>query len=129
MNRFSVYLGKGSEMMQTHSQRLFGFLSTCLEQDYLGTSRLTQLLCSGGGITKYEGDVGKSTASKRPGVDSALAKACVNQLAVATLTMLDPDAQSLERCLQVVGKPLKEWYGEMSRSVRSVSGGSEWLMD
>ena len=132
MNRFLTYLGKGQEEMGRAAKKLVGFLSCCIEQDYLGTSKLTQLLCEGNTLkpTKFEGDPGSSTSSKRPcAVADAIAKAALNQLAVATLTLLDPDSSSRERCLQVVGKPLLTWYGEMSRSVRSVDTSFEWLRD
>ena len=47
MNRFLTYLGKGQEEMGRAAKKLVGFLCCCIEQDYVGASKLTQLQCQG----------------------------------------------------------------------------------
>lgn len=127
LNRFLSYAIKGESEAPLHSVRLLGYLSCCLEQDYLGSSKMCRLLCDGKG-TKKEGGRESTSASRTDIVDSALAKAALNQLAVGTLVLLDRPGQIIERGIQRVASAVRLWYGEMSREVRSVWKGASWLM-
>lgn len=127
LKRFLSHLIKGEEEAPLHSLRLLGYLSCCLQCDYLGSSKMTRLLCSRG--TKQEGNAREVTSSNRPdSVDSAMAKAAINQLAVGTLVLLDRPGQLVERAIQRLAAPLRAWYGNMSREVRNVWRSSAWMI-
>ena len=45
-NRFLSYLGNGSKEASCDARKAFGYLSCCIEQNYLGNSKATQALCN-----------------------------------------------------------------------------------
>ena len=59
--------------------------------------------------------------------EAAIARAAANQLAVATMVLLDRGAQVRERAIQQVAGPLAGWYGDASRMTRSVQDSLVWL--
>ena len=124
LNRFLSYLAKGKQEAPLHSTRLWCYLSTCLEQNYLGTGKLCKLLMS---KTKHEGNA-DSTSSACP-VESSVARAACNQLAVGTLVLLDRAAQLRERVIQKVCSPLQDWYTAVSVETRAVYKGATWLIE
>lgn len=128
LNRFLSYLGQGSIEADLHTSRLFGYLSCCLEQDYLGNSKLTRLICQK--KSKFQSGPSRTTnASRTNEMDAALANAAVNQLAVGTLVLLDKGVQLRERAIQRTAAPLMDWFSDFSRKVRSVAEGQQWASE
>jgi hypothetical protein len=127
LNRFLSYLGKGQQEMELHSVRLLGYLCTALEQDYVGNSKLTKLICKGAS-KKEGGDTGATGGHRTGEVELAAAKAAVNQLAIGCMVLLDRQAQRRERGMQLIGHSLTSWCGRMSRLTRDVVQSRSWLM-
>ena len=70
-------------------------MSCCLEQDYVGSGKLTKPLSAA--TAKHEGGGETRTATSRDLGYASVAKAYVNQLAVGTSTLLGREAQERER--------------------------------
>lgn len=128
-NRFLSYLGKGSAEAPLHSMRLLGYLTTCLEQDYLGSTKMAKLLCkSSGQQDGASGARGSTSSARSSDTEVALAKAAANQLAIGALVLCDRGAQVRERAIQIVAAPLQAWYAEVSRESRSVDDSLQWVL-
>ena len=112
--------------MSIHSLWHVSYLSCCLEQDYVGSGKLTKLLCAA--KTKNEdGGEARAAASRDP-VHASVASACVNQLAVGALTLLGREAQERERAVQRVGGPCLAWSKHRRKQLDCVDGSRAWLM-
>lgn len=122
LGRFMDVLRRSKAELQHFHQRRFIYLYVALEGDMLSGSNFVKLALGSGQRSL------KSTDSKRESSEeAALRKACCNQLALATMFMLDPDTEMIEWLLVATTEPWEQWHGRQNAVLRSCADSLPWL--
>lgn len=99
------------------SSRLFGYLTVCLEMDFLGSMSLAKLKVVEPKLNKSD------TSSKMEGEEEmALRKAACNQMVMGPVFLLDSRNKDILLCILEAVAPLEKWYGEENEQLRSTTG-------
>jgi hypothetical protein len=73
-------------------------------------------------------DHSRTTSSQRvSAAESALAKACQNQLVVAAMMFAEVQTQKRQRSINTALEPLRLWFEEQAHTLRSVDNSVQWL--
>lgn len=122
MNRFMSVIKVGEHEAPFWTMRLFGYLVTAIEQDYLTGKKFVKLLGADNEM------VDRTTASgKRQAGEGALARSCQNQLVVALMMLSDLGNQHRMRAILAVCLPAKAWFEHQATALRSAEGSFEWM--
>lgn len=121
-NRFMSAVKAAEEETARWTFRLFAYMMTCLEQDYLAGSRFVKLL------QKSESMPDRSTsAAKNSATEIAVAQGCQNQLVVALMMLTDINNQYKQRAITATCRPVLQWFEEQAHVLRSVHSAFQWL--
>ena len=118
--RFLNTVRKLKDESAQYTQRKFGYLSTCIEMDFLGSARFANLVRTGGEIARGVNS-GRETAE-----EAVLRKACANQLVVALMEYLKPDTLCLDNMIWMGAGRWDEWMSYQNVTLRSTKNSLPW---
>ena len=106
INRFMAAIKKGIDEAPNWTMSYIIYLITCIESGYLNDAKFK-------GILKKKADAAEAhngtSSSKMNPWESALVKACGNQMVVACMMFSDVHTQYLQRAINAVMKPSLVW--------------------
>lgn len=121
--RFFGLIRAGRREASQWSSRLFGYLTVCLDMDFLGAMNNTKMK-----VAEPKPGKKQDTSSKKEGAEEmALRKAAGNQMVMGTVFMLDSRNRDILLCILEAVSPLERWYGEQREQPRLTGGTHDWM--
>lgn len=100
------------------SSRLFGYLTVCLEVDFLGAMNHAKMKA----IEPKPGKKPDTSSNKEGEEEMTPRKAAGNQMVMGTVFMLDSRNRDILLCILEAVAPLERWYSEQNEQIRSPAG-------
>lgn len=117
-SRFFGLIRAGRREASQWCSRLFGYLTVCLEMDFLGALNHKKMT-----VVEPKPGHKQNTSYRKEGAEEiALRKAVGNQMLMGTVFMLDSRNRVILLCILDAVSPLERWYGEQNDKLRSTGG-------
>lgn len=116
MNRFLAAVTTGKAQDKNWHFRLYGYILVCLQMGFFTKSKGLSLLDKVSLPNVTDGDA----PTRRDGPEAkALRAACANALVCATMLLMEPGAQHVQRCIFTSSENWQQWHTEQNTRLRS----------
>ena len=123
LGRYLGVVRKLREELAHFAQRKFFYLYVALEMDFVGSAKFARLLCDGTDIARW------TNSHKDTAEESALRKACANQLVVGLMDMLSADCETKDKIVVTCCESWEQWFGVSNARLRSTTATLPWTQE